>query len=193
MEKGTRRIYGIRVQYRLMNDFLSNIGEMRAAKKRGDVSDFFEKHIMLAVTQVNGCRLCSYFHTKDALKMGMPEQEIKRMLSGQLSAAPEEEAVALVFAQHYAETIGHYDADAYQRLVQTYGEPRSRSVLAYIRAIMVGNAQGNIMGALRSRFRGQPEPGSSFFKEIGVLLCDPFLIPFILIKAPIVRLFRKKK
>ena len=46
------------------------------------------------------------------------------------------------------------------------------------------------MGALKSRFRGKPEPNSSFFKEIGVLLCDPFFILFILIKAPFVRLFK---
>ena len=193
MQNKCRRIYGIKINYQLMNDFLSNIGEMRAAKKRGDVSEQFEKRIMLAVTQVNGCRLCSYYHTKEALKMGMPETDIKSMLSGELDVAPEEEAVALAFVQHYAETIGNYDADAWERLVDTYGEPRSQSILAYIRAIMMGNAQGNIMGALKSRFHGEPEAGSSFFQEIGVLLLDPFLIPFILIKAPIVRLCRKNK
>jgi len=191
LQNGTRRIYGIKINYQLLNGFLSNIGEMRKAKKRGDVSEQFEKRIMLAVTQVNGCRLCSYYHTKDALKIGMPEQEIKKLLSGELSAAPEEEAIALMFAQHYAEAIGHYDADVYRRLVETYGEERSRSILCYIRAIMVGNAQGNIMGALSSRFHGQPEPNSSFFKEIGVLFCDIVFIPFILIKSPLLRLFRK--
>ena len=193
MQDKGRRIYGIKINYRLMNDFLFNINEMRAAKKRGDVSEQFEKRIMLAVTQVNGCRLCSYYHTKEALKMGMPEAEIKSMLSGELGVAPEEEAVALAFAQHYAETIGNYDADAWHRLVNAYGEPRAHSILAYIRAIMMGNAQGNIMGALKSRFHGEPEPGSSFFKEIGVLLLDPIFIPFILIKSPIVRLFSLKK
>ena len=115
MQNKGRRIYGIKINYQLMNDFLSHIGEMRAAKKRGDVSEQFEKRIMLAVTQVNGCRLCSYYHTKEALKMGMPETEIKSMLSGELGVAPEEEAVALAFAQHYAETIGNYDADAWHR------------------------------------------------------------------------------
>lgn len=193
MQKSARRIYGIKINYRLMNDFLSNTDEMRAAQKRGDVSEQFEKRIMLAVTQVNGCRLCSYYHTKEALKMGMPDDEIKSLLSGDLAVTPEEEAVALAFAQHYAETIGYYDPDAWQRLVQTYGEPRSRSILVYIRAIMMGNAQGNIAGALRSRFRGQPEPASSFFKEIGVLLLDPFFIMFILIKAPFARLLKVRK
>jgi len=193
MENKARRIYGIKINYRLMNEFLSHIGGMRAAKKRGDVSDQFEKRIMLAVTQVNGCRLCSYYHTRDALKIGMPEREIKSILSGALSVAPEEETVALAFAQHYAETIGSYDADAWHRLIQTYGEPRSRSILTYIRTIMMGNAQGNIAGALRSRFRGQPEPGSSFLKEIGVLLLDPVFILFILIKTPIVKLFSKRE
>ena len=193
MPNGARRIYGIKINYRLLNTFLSNIGEMRRSKKRGDVSPQFEKRIMLAVTQVNGCRLCSYFHTKEALKMGLPEQEIKQLLSGELSAAPDEEAVALMFAQHYAETVGNYDPEAWERLADTYGEPRALSILGFIRAIMVGNAQGNIMGALKSRFRGKPEQGSSFFREIGVLLLDPFVILFIFIKMPFVKLLGKKK
>jgi AhpD family alkylhydroperoxidase len=164
---------------------------VHAAKKRGDVSPQFEKRIMLSVTQVNGCRLCSYYHTKEALKLGMPEQEIMGLLSGTLSSAPKEEAVALIFAQHYAETVGKFDATAWHRLVDTYGEARARSILVYIRIIMVGNAQGNIMGALRSRFRGHPELGSSFFQEIGVLLGNIVFIPFILIKSPILKLLRK--
>ena len=192
MQEGTRRIYGIKINYRLLNSFLSGIDEMRRATKRRDVSEQFEKRIMLAVTQVNGCRMCSYYHTKEALKMGMPEEDIKNLLSGDLSAAPEEEAVALAFAQHYAETIGRYDESAWQRVIQTYGQPRAQSILIFIRAIMVGNAQGNIIGAFKSRFHGQPEPNSTFFREIGVLFCDIFFIPFILIKSPIVKLLKKR-
>ena len=188
-----KRIYGIKINYRLLNDFLSNIGEIRRAKKRGDVSVEFEKHIMLAVTQVNGCRMCSYFHTKEALRLGMPEQEIQSLLSGDLSYVPEEEAVALSFAQHYAEKTGQYDDKAWRRVVDTYGEQRSLSILAYIRAIMAGNAQGNIIGALKSRFRGQPEPNSKFIKEIGVLFCDIFLIPFILVKGLLFMPFKSRK
>ena len=186
-----KRIYGVRINYRLLNAFLCNIGYIRRAKAQGTVSPEFEKRIMLAVTQVNGCRMCSYFHTQEALKMGMDEQQIKKILGGQLESAPAEEMVALVFAQHYADTIGRYDDAAWQRVVAAYGKDKACAIRAYIRAIMVGNAQGNIVGALKSRFKGQPEAGSTFFKEISVLLADIFMIPFLLVKAACLAILRK--
>ena len=189
MNQKSKRIYGVKDNYRFLNDFLSHLSDIRRSKKEGHVSEAFEKRIMLAVTQVNGCRMCSYFHTKKALEIGMPEQEIKQILDGELGAAPKEEAVALAFAQHYADTAGRFDKDAWDRVMAAYGQNRAQSILAYIRAIMVGNAQGNIIGAVKSRFRGKPEPCSTFYKEVTVILSDIFVIPFIFIKTGIKKIF----
>ncbi|WP_256205872.1 carboxymuconolactone decarboxylase family protein [Carnobacterium iners] len=38
------------------------------------------ERIMLAVTQVNGCSVCSYTHTKMALEVGMKSEKIKNIL-----------------------------------------------------------------------------------------------------------------
>ena len=183
-----KRIYGVGTNFRLMDAFFGSFGDMRRAK--GQISDAFEKRIMLAVTQVNGCRMCSYFHTAEALKMGMDETQVRGILGGDLSTAPSEEMTALLFAQHYAETTGCYDADAWQRVVDTYGADKARGILAYIRAIMMGNAQGNIVGALQSRLKGQPEPNSTLGHEIGVLAADIVFIPLLLIKAAGVSVWR---
>ena len=192
MAEKPKRLYGVKDNVRFLNDFLSNLGDIRKSKKANDVSEAFEKRIMLAVTQVNGCRMCSYFHTKKALEMGVPEHEIRKILQGELGGAPQKEAVALAFAQHYADAAGYFDQDAWNRVVETYGASKSRSILAYIRAIMVGNAQGNIIGAIKSRFCGKPEPGSAFHKELAVLFSDIYVIPFILIKTVVKSLFRKR-
>ena len=183
-----KRIYGVGTNFRLMNDFFGSFGDMRRAK--GLVSDAFEKRIMLAVTQVNGCRMCSYFHTAEALKMGMDETQVRGILGGDLGAAPDEEMAALLFAQHYADTIGRYDVDAWRRVVDAYGQKKARGIMAYIRAIMVGNAQGNIVGALKSRLKGQPEPNSTLGREIGVLAADIIVIPLLLVKAAVVSIWR---
>ncbi len=178
-----KRIYGVCINYRLLDDFLSNLGGMSRA---GDIiGGEFQESIMLAVTQVNGCRMCSYRHTSEALKMGVDLAQIKSILDGDLAAVPDEEMTALVFAQHYAETVGRYDADAWQRVVDTYGQEKADAIMSYICVIMVGNAQGNTVGALGSRFKGHPEQGSSFLKEISVMLADVIIIPFLLIKAGI--------
>ena len=46
------------------------------------------ERIMLGVTQVNGCLLCSYAHTKMALELGMKEKQIEELLDGELGNVP---------------------------------------------------------------------------------------------------------
>lgn len=177
-----KRIYGIRINYIILDKFLSNISAIKKARNSQTIDKLFEERIMLAVTQVNRCRMCSYYHTKEALRAGVEEEQIKDILSGKLKDIPKNQAAALLFAQHYAETIGNYDKKAWNKVVNIYGKQKAEAILAYIRAIMVGNAQGNIFGAFMSRIKGNPEPNSTFLKEIGVIFSGIFIIPFLLIK-----------
>lgn len=48
----------------------------------------------------------SYGHTKIALEMGMSEDEIHQILTGQMDDYPPEESKAIFFAQHYADMKG---------------------------------------------------------------------------------------
>ena len=113
---------------------------------------------MLAVTQVNGCRYCSYGHTQAALKSGLDSEEIRALLSGDLSSAPLEELTALLFAQHYAESAGHPDTEAWENLVSTYGQDKAFAILANIRMITIGNLLGNTFDAFLYRITGRPTP-----------------------------------
>lgn len=178
-----KRIYGVCINARLMDDFFANMSKFKSAVKRGNVSKEFEKRIMLAVTQVNGCEMCSYHHTAEALKAGMSSEDIEAILCGEFSGVPINELPAILFAQHYAETIGKPDNEVFSSFIKEYGKQKSEDILCYIRTIMMGNAQGNILGAIESRFKGKPEQGSTFFKEISVLFCDLFLIPIFLLKS----------
>ena len=45
-------------------------------KKERQLSEHFIERIMLAVTEVNGCAVWSYAHTKMALEAGMTNEEI---------------------------------------------------------------------------------------------------------------------
>ena len=54
---------------------------------------------MLAVTAVNGCRYCSYYHTKQALKSGITAKEINSLLAGDVANCPQDEAVAVAYGQ----------------------------------------------------------------------------------------------
>jgi AhpD family alkylhydroperoxidase len=138
---------------------------MRQAKKEGLLDDPFIERIMLAVTEVNGCEICSYGHTKMALEIGMDEAEIKKLLTGDTSELSLEEVPAIVFAQHYADTRGVPSEEAWEKIVDYYGKPKALGILGAIRAIMVGNAYGIALSALRNRLRGKPITKGNLFGE----------------------------
>jgi len=98
---------------------------------------------MLAVTAVNGCRYCSYFHTKQALKSGITVEEIKGLLAGDIANCPPDEAIAVFYAQHWAESNAHPDPEAFQRLQQTYGHQRTEAIHLILRMIRIANLLGN--------------------------------------------------
>ena len=98
---------------------------------------------MLAVTAVNGCRYCSWFHTRQALKNGLAEEEIRNLLAGDVANFPPDEAVALVYAQHWAESDAHPDPEAVERLQQTYGPQKTEAIHLILRMIRLANLLGN--------------------------------------------------
>ena len=176
------RIYSTREFYTVLADAIAHMGDVIRASKANRVSDAFSERIMLAVTQVNGCRYCNYYHTKIALKAGVSNEEIHYMLEGKLGNAPESERIALVFAQHYAETKGHPDQAACEHLFDIYGGEMANDILAYIRMIMFGNVYGIMFDALRLRIIGQPVDDSSLWWELGTVFGLIFMIPVILVQ-----------
>jgi AhpD family alkylhydroperoxidase len=122
---------------------IRNGRRLKQAKKQGLITEAFQERLMLAVTAVLGCRYCSYFHAKQALKSGISSQEISRLLSGDMANCPEEEAVAVIYAQHWAESDAHPDPEAYRKLRQTYGAKKTEAINLALRMIRLGNLLGN--------------------------------------------------
>lgn len=136
----------------------------------------FSERIMLVVTEVNGCELCSYAHSNAAFKNGIPAEEIRAMLSGSIDNAPQDESIALLFAQHYADTSGQPTEASWDRLVDVYGKEKALCILGHTRNIMIGNTVGIAVGALKDRFKGKAVEKSSLAYELGIILS---VIPFL--------------
>ena len=52
---------------------------------RGDIISYkFRERLMLMVTEVNGCRYCSYYHAKEALKAGISDDELAALMEGNI-------------------------------------------------------------------------------------------------------------
>jgi AhpD family alkylhydroperoxidase len=122
---------------------IRNRKRLKEVMNKGSISSAFREKLMLAVTAVDGCRYCSYFHAKQALKSGVTPEEISQLLSGDVDNCPEEEAVAVIYAQHWAESDAHPDPEAVQKLQQTYGIERTEAIHLMLRMIRLGNLLGN--------------------------------------------------
>lgn len=160
-----------------------HMGDMTSARKSGLISEALQNHVMLAVTEVNGCAACAYAHSRHALEMGMEKADLDQLLSGSFDHMDESETAALLFAQHYAEAKGDFSPKAWQRIIETYGEEKAHGILAVIRGIMFGNAYGIAAGALWSRIKGKPVAKSRFLQEIAICFSAILLVPFALIRG----------
>jgi AhpD family alkylhydroperoxidase len=130
---------------------IRNRKRLKEVKNKGLISPAFQERLMLAVTAVEGCRYCSYFHTKQALKSGVTLKEISQLLSGDVDSCPEEEAVAVIYAQHWAESNAHPDPEAVQKLQLTYGFEKVEAIHLMLRMIRLGNLLGNSWDYLLNR------------------------------------------
>lgn len=186
-----KKLYNIRESFmHLIKAFIS-IKYLSEAKKQGLISYPFQERLMLAVTEVNGCALCSYAHTKMALEAGLSSQEINNLLTGSNQEdTPEDELNAILFASYYAECRSKVDKAIWNKIVNEYGIEKALGILASIRIITVGNVYGIALGSFISRFKkdkSKRDLRTNLFYELIQLIS---FIPFTII-AMILSLFLK--
>ena len=195
MQTSGKKLFSVWELYRIMTLAFRSIPLLKRAKTAGKMDKAFLERIMLAVTEVNGCAACSYYHTKVALEEGFSAEEIRAMLGGDFADVPEEQLRGVLFAQHYADQRGKPARESWNRIVEEYGETGAYGVLAVTRMIMMGNSIGIPSGSFLLRFRGKADPRSNVFYELMMMLAMLVYLPltgltalaFNLVKAPILR------
>lgn len=154
---------------------------LRKAKKEKRMTKQLKERIMLATTKVNGCHLCSFVHTKIALSSGMGESEIKHILAGQYDDVPNGELIAVLFAEHYAESHEQPSEESIQRLIETYGLDKCNCIQAVCSMITMTNAMGITMEFLFDRLKFRRHKGSYFLNELAILLFTFVGFPILVI------------
>lgn len=167
--------------YRAFVQIPGAITKMAGNKRKRLADKGLIERVQLAVTEVNGCAACSYAHTYMALKQGIPQEEINSFLSGDDAFVKQEEAKAILFAQHYADSRGLPKAEAYETLVDEYGEAKARIIYSAAQIMHAGNIYGIPFSALVSRLKGNPYKESSLVYELGMHMAGFLLLPFALI------------
>ena len=186
--KSYKRIYSLSEFYTALYRGMKTIGAMKQNRKTKDISKDFIERIMLAVTEVNGCPVCSYGHTKWALEEGMSNEEINLLLAGSSEAVPSSELVAVLFAQHYADSRGNPSQDSWQRVVDVYGVSKSLTILGATRAIMIGNIWGIAFSSFSSRLKGKPSGKTHFLYEMGIMLSIVPFLPVAIVHALVAKI-----
>jgi AhpD family alkylhydroperoxidase len=176
-----KRTFTPKETYRIVSTMPAALRALRKAKQQHILSSTLIERIMLAVTEVNGCALCSYAHTRMALQEGLAEEEIAQLLTGSSVSIPPEEAPAIVFAQHFAEGKGLYDPDMYMMLTRQYSPEKAQGILGSAQVILTGNAYGIPYSAFFSRLRGKPYRNSTIWYELGMILFGIFIMPIAFI------------
>ncbi|MGB4406859.1 MAG: carboxymuconolactone decarboxylase family protein [Sphaerochaeta sp.] len=171
------RLFTVDEGYKHLVLLFRTVRYVSKARKHNLLDKQFMERIMLGVTQVNGCLLCSYAHAKMALELGMQEKQIEELLDGELGNVPIEQLKAVLFAQNYAETKGRPSKMAWDEIVHVYGEDVAKGILGAIRIMMVGNIWGIVIGLLKDRIlnRTFDERSSVGYELLLILTIVPFM------------------
>ena len=180
-QTGFKNKFAIGEMYRAFVYLPRAMLEMLGNKKSKLVAADFSKRLQLAVTEVNGCDICSYGHAKMALRQGMSGKEISSFLSGDGHFVKPEEAKAIMFAQHYADSRGNPKKYAYDTLVNEYGIKKTHIILSIIQTMTIGNMFGIPFSAFQSRLEGKPYKDSSLFFEVGILFLGFLILPIAIV------------
>lgn len=124
---------------------------IRRAMRSGSISPEFRERLMLAVTSVNECRYCVRFHSQEAIKHGISQPELEKLLAGEFSGCPPGELPAVIYAQHWAENDGQPSDTAMDELKKHYSPQEIENIHIYLRMIRMGNLSGNTWDYILSR------------------------------------------
>jgi len=108
---------------------------------------------MLAVSGVTSCLYCSYLHAKNALEKGVRDSEVIKLLNCEFGDFPENEATALLYGQHWAETGGSPEANVRSRVMEYYGKEKLNHLETIIRALYMKNLISNTVEAYQNKVR----------------------------------------
>jgi len=180
MSLNEKRKFGIiehiGITYRASLSFLYN----KLYKKQNGMNFKFKERIMLAVTEVNGCVMCSYVHTKLSLKAGLSNEDIKEILAGDLDGIPADESLAVLFAKDYAYNKETIDPEFYEKLEHTYGIRKARAILGAVEFITMTNSMGISLALLKNTLSFKHVKGSNFLNELLIPIATIVLLPTFL-------------
>jgi len=134
-------------------DTALNAPRLFSAFRSNRVSNSLTEKIMLSVTSVYECRYCNWMHSELASLFGVSEDEIERLLNGDLSDVSEEQLVALRYALEGGEI----------NIRPRYDEETAEDIEQFVRFVAFTNKLGNTFDEFISLWVDKDSPKKGIF------------------------------
>ena len=95
-----------------------------------------------------------------------------------------------MFAQHYADSGGNPDPDAWAAIEKEYGSGPARGILGAARVMMLGNVIGLAYSGLQARAAGKRLKGSSTPRDVAMVAFSVLTLPAAMVQAALSKLAR---
>ena len=175
------RTFTLLEHFKLMNRAVCGLRLNQSMKKQRVMNKKRRERIMLAISEVNGCALCSFVHTKLALTAHMELSEIHTLLAGDLQGVPEEDVLAVLFAKDFAANHEVIDPNFYQKIVDYYGLPQARAIVCASHVITMTTSIGISLVLLKNTLTFRHQKGSRIWNELLIPLATIVVFPLLYI------------
>lgn len=173
--------------FKLMGRAVCGLRLSRRMKTQGVMTKKRRERIMLAISEINGCALCSYVHTKLALQAHMDVSEIQTLLAGDLEGVPQDDVLAVLFAKDFAANKEVIDPEFYQKLVTYYGLKQARAIVCASHVITMTTSMGISLALLKNTLTFHHQKGSRVWNEVLIPLTTVLVFPFLYIASWLIR------
>jgi AhpD family alkylhydroperoxidase len=172
MARGSSRpvpsVYTVPELVRDLGSILTRVPDLWAIWIGGRLPRALREQIIVAVAQVNACRMCEHAHTRMALEAGVSDAELAALENMDESAFNRRDWLAIAHARErtQAKFAPVLEDASHEGLSEALGTQALRDVEAVARVMTVANRIANTLNALSDRWRGRPVPESRLFDEL---------------------------
>jgi AhpD family alkylhydroperoxidase len=162
--------------------------DVRAVAVKHRMDPALQEAVKVAVAHVNACRVCSYVHQTEALRVGLTAEDVELITAGSpaLGDAHPQLAAATAYAQARAEDgFGPVPDALRDRLVEVFGVRSADDVELVARLMHQANMVMNAFEALRARARGQTPSGSRLVDDLAL---GSFALSLMIVGVPVLAL-----
>lgn len=162
------RVYTVRELFKDLGSVLRRVPALLSIWLGGRLPRELREKVIVAVAQVNSCRMCEHAHSRMALEAGVTDAELAALENMDESAFDRSDWLAISYARERTKAgFAPVANDASQQaLLEAIGSQTAGDVEDVARVMTVANRIANTLNALSDRRRGKPIPGSRFIDEL---------------------------